>query len=167
MSRIQWGNVNDSIEDSTEYNENIDSNSKSRSNSTPEIEPGIEPGKQSKSNSCSDSNSDPNPDSDSDSDCNILESFPKPIFIQKKRNPVSTSHEPAPLNLHIPIPIQPLRFPEFDGIDDTDDLDPELEYQMWQHRRDLRKVRDRASHADKEASRNEAIKRVMASLLDM
>lgn len=102
--------------------------------------------------------SDSESDSESDSDSAPIE---RPIFIRKKAARVVTQKDNT-VPVHIPIaraPSPSLEFAEFDGIDDTDDLDPEMEFMQWQQRNDARAARDRETRAQAEAEKDDLLRR--------
>lgn len=48
---------------------------------------------------------------------------------------------------------------DFDGVDDTDDVEPEKEYELWRNREKFRKDRDRRKLALLEEEKEEAVRR--------
>lgn len=115
---------------------------------------------ESKSDLESESNSEPESESESDSES---ESAPilKPVFIRKKPSKDVSPTDATP-HVHIPIARKPsplLEFAEFDGVDDTDDLDPELEFAQWQQRNECRLTRDREAQAKAETEKDDLLRR--------
>ncbi|CUM63311.1 uncharacterized protein PRCAT00000882001 [Priceomyces carsonii] len=51
----------------------------------------------------------------------------------------------------------------FDGVDDTDDIDPEGDYEAWKRREKERYVRDRALLEAQEAAKNDKYRRLRAA----
>ncbi|GEQ69639.1 hypothetical protein JCM33374_g3312 [Metschnikowia sp. JCM 33374] len=98
------------------------------------------------SDSSSGSSSGSGSDSSSDSDSELRLS--RPVFLKKKQKVSSTpSHDSSRAALAKAEHLQQIESKSsdkvpFDGIDDSDDIDPEEEYKQWQLREASRKKRD-------------------------
>lgn len=95
-----------------------------------------------------------------------------PIFLKKSRvNPeISTSANSAQelaisrAERQHQIESREVAKEEFDGVDDTDNVDPEQEFALWRARERERKLRDRQKWAEAEEEKEEALRRQREAL---
>lgn len=106
--------------------------------------------------------------SDSESSGSLDEESPilaRPIF--SKRRKTLAVQEPtlnsklamARAEQHVKVEQNEAKLEDFDGVDDTDDVEPEKEYELWRNREKYRKDRDRKKLAVLEEEKEEAVRR--------
>lgn len=124
----------------------------------------------------SDSNGDYSGDSSSSDSSSSLdensELLLKPVFLKKSNSRKPTEKAPvsklaiARAEHHQQIDAKEAVKEDFDGVDDTDNLDPEQEYEMWKLREKERKKRDRQKLEEVENEKEDALRRQKESAVD-
>jgi len=109
--------------------------------------------------------------SDSDSGSSTSDSnselLARPVFLKKsstktERKPLATSNVAlARAEHHQNIDAKEVAKQDFDGVDDTDNIDPEKEYNLWKLREKDRKLRDHKKLEDLENEKEDALRRQM------
>lgn len=91
----------------------------------------------------------------------------RPVFLKKSKNSTSSSTDPAASQntaldmaerLH-QVEQKTLEKIPFDGVDDTDNIDPKAEYEAWQNRERARRERDIQRVREVEEAKEDAIRR--------
>lgn len=91
----------------------------------------------------------------------------RPVFLRKKKTaPHNENATPTKLAIaraehHQKIESNNAEIQDFDGVEDTDDVDPEKEYALWKERERFRRERDRQKLADFEREKEDAVRRQM------
>lgn len=104
------------------------------------------------SGSSADSSSEDNP-----------ELLARPVFLKKSKKPLknhsSLAHILARAEYHQQIDTKEAVKEKYDSIDDTDNVDPEKEYEMWKLREKTRRNRDRRRLEEIEKEKEELLRR--------
>lgn len=92
------------------------------------------------------------------------ETFARPVFLKKSKakDTPATTKQNAALQMAErlrTIEQKSIQKLPFDGVDDTDNLDPRAEFDAWQHRERSRRERDVQRIRDLEEAKEEAVRR--------
>lgn len=105
-------------------------------------------------------------ESESSSSDDNAELLSRPVFLKKstkkpEHNAPSSKVALARAEHHQQIEVKKAEKQDFDGIEDTDNLDPAHEFEMWEVRERERKQRDRKKLEEIEQEKEDALRRQM------